>query len=91
MKIIRCCICNEIINGEYPDYFGNNPDPMVTGFDDERCCDYCNENYVIRARFMIYSLWEEAKAEFGEKAVEKTESRRKKVQEKMLEEFMANK
>ena len=88
MEVLRCAICNKIISIDNPDYFGNNPDPMVSGFENERCCDYCNENYVIRARLMILSLWEEAKAEFGEKAVEKAVLRRAKVQEEIVAELM---
>ncbi len=43
-----CCICKLPIDG-----FGNNPAP----FKGNRCCDKCNQNYVIPLR--IYSISKE--------------------------------
>jgi len=52
-----CCICKS----EFPDGYGNNPHPVEEdikgnkisyGYSSEkRCCDLCNTNYVIPARF----------------------------------------
>lgn len=45
MEKIKCCICGKEIVG-----YGNNPWPIN---DDEnaRCCDECNINTVLPARF----------------------------------------
>ena len=44
MNKYKCCICGRKVLG-----YGNNPYPIV---DDEtsRCCDMCNELYVIPTR-----------------------------------------
>jgi len=53
-----CCICKS----EFPDGYGNNPHPVKEDIkgnkinymlysSTERCCDLCNTNYVIPARF----------------------------------------
>ena len=39
-----CCLCDEEIEG-----FGNNPDPVS---EDGRCCDKCNAEKVLPARFL---------------------------------------
>lgn len=41
-----CCICGAPIEG-----FGNNPDPVVT-LENARCCDACNNDFVIPARIL---------------------------------------
>ena len=38
-----CCICGKKFDG-----WGNNPEPVKS---DGECCDYCNWNVVIPARF----------------------------------------
>lgn len=45
MKNPVCCICGKECENEY----GNNPYPLFTG-KDERCCDKCNDSYVLYAR-----------------------------------------
>ena len=40
-----CCLCGAPIEG-----WGNNPYPVVK-WDGARCCDACNYEYVIPARF----------------------------------------
>ena len=45
---IRCCICGAVIE----DGFGNNPDPISFGGDNERCCDSCNAIFVIPLRYL---------------------------------------
>lgn len=39
-----CSICGKEFEG-----FGNNPYPVTKG-EDDRCCDECNDKYVIPAR-----------------------------------------
>lgn len=42
--MLRCNLCgNKIFD------YGNNPYPLMVS-DDDRCCDYCNSEYVIPAR-----------------------------------------
>jgi len=45
-----CCICGKRYTG-----FGNNAEPFKEG----RCCDCCNQNWVIPGRIM--RMMEEAK------------------------------
>lgn len=54
--MMKCNLCGKEIKG-----FGNNPDPLIEN-DDDRCCDECNDKYVIPMR--IYML--EHKMERGE-------------------------
>lgn len=54
--MMKCNLCGKEIKG-----FGNNPDPL-TEHDDDRCCDECNDKYVMPMR--IYML--EHKMERGE-------------------------
>lgn len=42
-----CCICGKLITGEY----GNNPEP-VENDPRAKCCDACNDSYVIPARII---------------------------------------
>lgn len=43
-----CCICGKEFYG-----YGNNPEPVKS---EGRCCDDCNETYVIPARIhLIYN------------------------------------
>ena len=68
---IRCCICgNEIKKAGCPNYFGNNPDgamwktpdgQIVEGeFDiDARCCDECDQKFVIPGRMYKYAKMRE--------------------------------
>ena len=67
MGKIRCCICNKIITHRAPDFGGNNPDPMSTK-ENDRCCNECNDRYVILARCnpgYIGELWKVAKGIAG--------------------------
>jgi len=41
-----CCLCDELFIGGY----GNNPHPVVMKYG-ARCCDACNINVVVKARF----------------------------------------
>lgn len=41
-----CCICGKECVG-----WGNNPDPVVED-ENARCCDECNDKYVIPARLV---------------------------------------
>lgn len=47
-----CCICGFSYKG-----YGNNPYPVITT-ESARCCDACNDTYVIRARLMHYDVEE---------------------------------
>lgn len=72
-KQLYCCICGQLITKEgCPDYFGNNPDGAMyydlfgrfctpTFKEDDRCCDECDEKFVIPGR--LYRLIKEAKGE----------------------------
>lgn len=42
--MVKCCICGKEIEG-----YGNNPFPFIG----EKCCDRCNETYVITVRLMM--------------------------------------
>lgn len=45
-----CSICyGEIKHSKIPNYFGNNAYPINNG----RCCDKCNDKFVIPARMML--------------------------------------
>ena len=41
-----CCLCGKPFKG-----WGNNPDPLAFK-EDERCCDFCNDKFVIPARII---------------------------------------
>ena len=53
---MKCCICGKVIHG-----YGNNPwghlrlnlEPIKYR-DNDRCCDRCNEEYVIPGRLILY-------------------------------------
>jgi hypothetical protein len=64
VRKFECCICNDTIEGEY----GNNPDP----FNGNKCCDWCNDDYVVQARLQMMAMIHEAR-EMDE--VERAESR----------------
>lgn len=56
---MRCSICNqEMTHPTLKNYLGNNPFPIRTD-ENARCCDSCNENFVIPAR--IIALTQEVK------------------------------
>lgn len=42
---MKCCICGK----KCEDKYGNNPYPLFTG-KNERCCNECNDSYVLFAR-----------------------------------------
>lgn len=45
MSNIKCAICGKELRSKY----GNNPYPVVQD-NEARCCDMCNDNFVIPAR-----------------------------------------
>ena len=48
---MKCCLCGCEFDG-----FGNNPWPLVDRTDyDSRCCNTCDEAYVIPARIQIHT------------------------------------
>lgn len=73
-----CCICNKEFEG-----FGNNPYPLcvpntLKDASEQRCCDLCNENYVISARILqmtgdltpksIEGIWNQVKEDLEKEA-----------------------
>lgn len=44
----KCCLCNI----KFYDY-GNNPYPISNLGLEERCCDKCNQDYVIKSRLAL--------------------------------------
>ena len=44
---MKCIICNSKING-----MGHNPQPI---FNQGRCCDYCNSDYVYSIRVLQHT------------------------------------
>ncbi len=65
-KKLFCCICGKEIKKEgCPGYFGNNPEGAAwktpdgeivepTFKEDDRCCDECDNRYVIPGRIYRY-------------------------------------
>lgn len=47
-KYYTCSICGKKCVG-----YGNNPQPIKDNYN-ERCCDECNNNYVIPARILVF-------------------------------------
>jgi len=49
--VFTCCICDKTVQG-----YGNNPEPINhsnhLNNDDARCCDDCNNMYVVPARML---------------------------------------
>ncbi len=69
-QAMKCCICGGDVDKHYTPqgvmYWdkGHNPDPVKTG-EDDRCCDACNTNVVIPARFktlLPVTRWEDDRA-----------------------------
>jgi len=60
MSAPTCCLCGEPCEPwhEPPTGYGNNPAPL--GVEGDRCCNVCNDIYVIPARFRGIT------AQFGE-------------------------
>jgi len=66
-KELICCICGNVIKKDgCPDYFGNNPNGAMwkdldgnicepTFNPDDRCCDECDNKYVIPGRLYRYA------------------------------------
>ena len=48
-KRFKCCICKKLFEG-----FGNNPWPFGEK-EEDRCCDQCNDIFVITARLLKIS------------------------------------
>lgn len=52
-----CCICGKEFYG-----YGNNPEPyMTTRTTNEKCCDECNERYVIPARLNLFDMFDKGR------------------------------
>ena len=56
VRYFRCCLCTDFFEG-----WGNNPDPVrdTEGEyfnEDEECCNECNTNKVMPARFKEMGL-----------------------------------
>ena len=50
-KNLLCCLCGDEITPENSSWeFGNNPKPLWKDVND-RCCDGCNEEFVIPFRY----------------------------------------
>ena len=45
-ELKKCCICGKVYVG-----WGNNPSP-IDDEEEHRCCDACNNRYVIPARIL---------------------------------------
>lgn len=45
--MVKCCICGKKIEG-----YGNNPFPLEIN-PEKKCCDNCNDTYVLAARLML--------------------------------------
>ena len=52
MENTVCCICGKSMGG-----YGNNAQPLYNG----RCCDDCNNSYVMPSRFMSYLISKDSK------------------------------
>ena len=48
---MKCCICRHPITG-----YGHNPWPIQGTALRPRCCDICNDMFVIPARFRLYGV-----------------------------------
>ena len=64
----ECVLCKNTVK-----QFGNNPAPIYS--EKEKCCDECNNRYVVPAR--IYNLNEEELEELKEEVIEIEEEYRK--------------
>lgn len=54
--MLKCSICGrEISHPLIPKYVGNNPYPVRTG-ENDRCCDECNNEFVIVFRLALIEL-----------------------------------
>jgi hypothetical protein len=56
-RAFTCCICNDKIDGEY----GNNPYPFVGS----KCCNWCNDAYVVQIRLQMMGAKMDARGEVG--------------------------
>jgi len=53
-KSINCCLCGKRIESTPNGWiYGNNPHPLMKHHSD-RCCDSCNEIYVLPTRRYLY-------------------------------------
>jgi len=48
-KNLKCCLCGDKIS----DGFGNNPHPIPTKKETDKCCDDCNTTKVIPERIKL--------------------------------------
>lgn len=55
---MKCCICGKQCENQW----GNNPWPLKEK-DTDRCCNECNENYVIPARIILSNKEKEGEKE----------------------------
>ena len=51
MKKFKCCLCSKEV-----ECYGNNPSPIQTQNEDDKCCDECNLAKVIPARINLVIL-----------------------------------
>ena len=51
MKKFKCCLCSKEV-----ECYGNNPSPIQTQNEDDKCCDECNFTKVIPARIELVIL-----------------------------------
>jgi hypothetical protein len=86
----RCCLCGE----DFLEY-GNNPEPFCAGMDDPRCCDDCNDRFVVPVRMILGRGYDDAEvlgllhhiAMRGKTMVKVREVARNHGQERMVEEL----
>lgn len=59
---MKCCFCSKKCENQW----GNNPWPLKTK-ENDRCCNVCNEQYVITARLIGATDIEEVKKYINKK------------------------
>lgn len=51
---MTCCFCGKVITG-----YGNDPQPLVDNYCENRCCDECNANVVIPERIKRLTIYKQ--------------------------------
>lgn len=65
--MLKCSICGKPISHPLiPNYIGNNPYPVRTG-EKDRCCDDCNNEFVITLRIQMLGLPHEKTEELADR------------------------